>query len=195
MKRQTRILQQGVQILAVHRRPHQPQKRIRGKQDKGNKRDPDRALHRQNPRPQAIGQVSAKDRRRSAEKRQDKHPKQHRALVVPPNTADLVKHRLGGVRIRYNQPQREIRGHEGIHQYRKGKPEQQELRDRSRLRQRHPRRLPPVRADHRHDGLHKGHAKRQNQREMSKFHQHGATLASLSAAANGHPVTSRCAQR
>ena len=62
MKRQTRILQQGVQILAIHRRPSKPQERIRSEQDESQKRGPDRTLHGKHPRPKTIWQVTAENR-------------------------------------------------------------------------------------------------------------------------------------
>ncbi len=66
-------------------------------------------------------QVAPEPGRHRPEERQDQHPEQHRAFVIPPGAGDLVEHRLGGMRVLDHQPQREIRGDEGMHQRREGK--------------------------------------------------------------------------
>ncbi len=48
MESQARVLQQRVQIPPVHRRNGQPQERVRGEQQEGQKGHPDHPLHGQN---------------------------------------------------------------------------------------------------------------------------------------------------
>ncbi len=77
MKSEARILQQGVQILPVKGRHRQTQERIGGKENKGEKRHPDRGLNCQNAGLQRLRQSTTKDRGHSAKQGNDQHPKQH----------------------------------------------------------------------------------------------------------------------
>ena len=51
----------------------------------------DQRQDRQHPRLQGGGQVGAEAGHRAAAQRQDQHPEDHRALMVPPGAADLVE--------------------------------------------------------------------------------------------------------
>ena len=108
MKGEARVLQQRVQILPVHWRDSQPQEGVRGEQKKSQKGHPDHALHGQHTGPQGGRKVAAKPGHAGAVERQDQHPEQKRALVVPPDAGNLVDQRLERVRVLHDKPQRKV---------------------------------------------------------------------------------------
>lgn len=67
VERQTGVLKQRVEVLTVEGGYLKPQKRVRGKDDKGIERDRNRRLNRQHPRLERVGKVAAKPARTGAE--------------------------------------------------------------------------------------------------------------------------------
>lgn len=94
--------------------------------------------------------------------------------MVPPDTTDFVEHWLGRMAIEPDKPQREIRGHKGIGQCRKGKGRKQELHRRRRFRHSHPTGPAFVRPHQRHNGLHDRDEEREDEGEMTEFCNHVA---------------------
>jgi hypothetical protein len=172
MEGEAGILQQRVEAVAVGRRRHEAEERVRGEQNEGEEGDADQSLHRERPGAQRGRQVDAEGGERRAEQRQDQHPEQHRALVVAPDAAHLVDHRLGRVRILGDQSHREIRHDERPGQRHEGDQHEQELGECRRPRQRHQARLAARCAHERQRALHDGDEERQHQRELADLGDH-----------------------
>ena len=151
MEGEAGVLQQRVQVLPVHRRNGQPQEGVRGEQQEGQKGHPDHPLHGQHTGAQGRRQVASEPGHAGPIQRQDQHPEQKRAFVVPPDAGNLVDQRLERVRVLHHQPQRKVRGHKGIGQRGKGKADQQQLRRGSRFCDRHPAAPATMRPDQRHN--------------------------------------------
>jgi len=184
VKREPRILQQGVEILPVEGGHRQPLERVRGKYDEGEKGHADHRLHTQDTRPQSGWKIAAEPCRHRTEKRHDQHPQQHRSLMVTPCAGDLVEHRLGGMAVEGDQPQREIRRDEGPHQRPECKRRQQELCGGGRISRCHPARpsfLCPNKRNHR---LETGDQKGEDQREVPEFCNHAPSIERERACAN-----------
>ena len=96
----------------------------------------DPGLDRQHQRLQPVRQVAAEGRDQRAEQREDQHPEEHRALVVPPDAGDLVEERLRRMRVLDDVEQREVGDDVGVDQRREGDADEQELRHRRRARRR-----------------------------------------------------------
>ncbi len=174
MEGEARVLQERVEVVAVQRRVGQPQERVRGEQQEHQERDRDAGLHAQHQRLEALWQRPAPDRHGGPEDRQDQHPQQQRALVVPPDARDLVDHRLGGMRVGGHQLDREIRGHEGPGQRPEGQRHQPRLPQRRRTGHGHPVRPALSGADERNDHLQRRQHEGQDHGQMAKLCGHGA---------------------
>jgi hypothetical protein len=99
MYREADVLQHRIEVAALDRRAGDAQERIRGDQDEQIEGAGDPALHRQHMRAQRQRQVVAEGSDQAAEQRQDRHPQQHRAFMIAPYAGDLVKQRLGRMRV------------------------------------------------------------------------------------------------
>jgi hypothetical protein len=90
MKGEAGILEQRVQPLPFRGRGAQPPERIGGEQQKGIEAEADEGLRgkRRNHRPLAQPPLEQGDR--AARHGEDRHPHQHRALVVPPGSREFV---------------------------------------------------------------------------------------------------------
>ena len=175
MEGEARVLQQRVEPLAVGGRRQHPLEGVRGEKDEQYEADRDQGLDGQRPGAQARRQIASEPRHRRAVHAEDQNPEKHGALVVPPHARDLVQKGFGRVRIAHHGEQREIRGHEGVGQAGKGKSDQQELGERGRPRQLHPRLVAAVRPDHRHAGLNQGDQEGEGEGEMACFRDHCAS--------------------
>ncbi len=169
---EARVLQQRIEIVAVEGRVDETRERVRGEQEEAEEGRGDGGLDRQDPGAQGRRQVAAPPGDHGAEKRQDQHPEQHRALVVAPGSGDLVEHRFERVRIGGHQPDREVRDDEGVHQREKGRQRQGELDRRRRDRDAHPVGPAARRADHRHDGLDQGDNQGEDEGKVPQFDDH-----------------------
>ena len=176
MECQTWVLKQRVEVLTIKRGHLKPQKRVRGKDDKGVERDRNRRLNRQNPCLERIGKVAAKPARTGAKQGQDQQPQEHRPLVVAPNARHFVEHRFVAVRVHRDQFQRKVRGDKRIGQGRKTKPHKDQLRGGRGVRDRHPVTPALLGADHRDHHLDDSDAKAQNQGKVSEFSNHAIFL-------------------
>ena len=78
------------------------------------------------------GRLRAEGRDERAEQREDQHPEEHRALVVPPDAGDLVEERLRRMRVLDDVEQREIGDDIGVDERGEGEADEQELRHRRR---------------------------------------------------------------
>ncbi len=74
MERQTRVLQQRIEVAPVQRRRVEAQERIGGEKRKRQKAGGDQALDRKHPRTQRHRQVRTQKRYGKPEERQDEHP-------------------------------------------------------------------------------------------------------------------------
>jgi hypothetical protein len=173
---QARVLQQRVEVLAVRRRRPDPLERVRGEQGKQQEADADQALDGEHPGAQPRRQIASEQRHRRAEQRQDQDPQQQRSLVVAPHARHLVEHGFQRVRILHHVGDREIRGHEGVHQRQEGDQHEQQLGASGGLRQLHPGGIAARRAGQRQGALHQRGQQRQDQRKMPDLDNHFASL-------------------
>ena len=134
------------------------------------RRDP--GLHGQHVGLQRRRQIAAEQRDHRAEQREDQHPQQHRAFVVPPHAGDLVEQRLRRMRILEHVGDREVGRDIAGRQRREGDGDERELRQRGRSRDAHQRVVAPARADHRHDRLDQREPERQHQCVMADLCDH-----------------------
>ena len=174
MDREADVLQDRIEVTALDRRIGDPRKRIRGRENEQIERRTDPRLRRQDERTQRARQVIAECRHHRAEQRQDQHPQQHRAFVIPPYSGDLVDHRLQRMGILIDVCDREIRRDVQPCQCRERQRSECELRQRRGARDIHQRRITQTRADHRHHRLDQRQNQRQHQRIMSRLGDHFA---------------------
>ncbi|MCY1246804.1 hypothetical protein D9M72_600760 [compost metagenome] len=124
------ILEDRVQVLAFTRRRDQPRKRIGRQQNEERKGHRDPGLDRKHIRLQRFRQVAPEGCDQCREERQDQQPQQHRSLVVPPHTRDLVDQRLQGMGVFPDVANREVRGHIGEGEHNESESDQQKTGDR-----------------------------------------------------------------
>ncbi|GAB5377817.1 MAG: hypothetical protein AcusKO_42790 [Acuticoccus sp.] len=94
VERQTDVLQQRVEILAVERRWEDPLERVRGEQHERQEADADPRLNAQSSRFQRQWDVRPEQRDRSTEDSKDECPKQQRTFVASPRSCDLEDQRF-----------------------------------------------------------------------------------------------------
>ena len=126
--------------------------------------DGDDGLHGQRVGAQRVGQVAAEQGDGGAEQREDQHPQQHGAFVVPPHAGDLVEQRLGRMRVGPHVLDREVGRDVGVRERAEGDGEQRELRERGRLGDLHQAGIAGVRAPGRQRHLHQRHGEREDER-------------------------------
>ena len=100
MDREADVLQHRVEILTLDRRRIQPRERIGGDQDEEQEGGRIQACTARTVACSDIGRFSAEGRNQRAEQRQDQHPEEHRALMIPPYSGDLVEQRLSSASSR-----------------------------------------------------------------------------------------------
>ncbi len=130
MEGEARILQDGIEALALRRHGVQPLERVRDGEHEAVEAQRHRALRLEHARAEALAQPAVAECHRHAGQRHHHHPQEHRALVVGPQPGQLVERRLVGVAVRGDQRHREVGDVERPAQ----RPERQErqppLRDR-----------------------------------------------------------------
>ena len=156
------VLQQRIEVHALGRAGQQALEGVRGNQHEGVKADTDAAEHSQHAGQHHVRQLAREDRDGKGPQRENQPPQQQRALVAAPHRGDLVVERQGTVRVAGNVLDREIIGHEGPGQRRKGDRHEHELALGSGPGYRHQRHSITLRAHQRHDGLDEGYAKRED---------------------------------
>ena len=174
MKREARVLEQRIEVVAVERRRVEAEERIRGRQDEDQEADPDQPLDRKHPGTQGGGQVAAEQRDQPAVERQDPDPENERALVVAPHAGEFVEQGLRGVGIVRHVRDGKIRHDEGVHQAGERRRNEEELRRHRGPGQRHPGRVVPLCADQRHQALDDRQREGQDQGVMTDLGDHGA---------------------
>ena len=172
MEGERRVLQNRVQAVALDRWRIKPPERIRRQHDEGQEGKADRALNRQHPRPQLQRQITAEDCHGAAIYSQNQYPQNHRAFMVSPYATDLVKQRLGRMRICSDILYREIRDDVGVCQNRKGKGDERQLQHRRGNAGPHQRCITAMRANQRHKELIERHTGGKDQRKMSDLGDH-----------------------
>ena len=151
--------------------------RVKGldaKHDEQEKGDGDAGLHGEHVGAQRVRQVAAEEGDGGAEQREDQHPQQHGAFVVPPHAGDLVEQRLGRMRIGPHVLDREVGRDVGVGERAEGDGEQRELGERGGLGDLHQAGIAGVRAPGGQHHLHQRHGEGQHDGEMSEFDDHGA---------------------
>ena len=180
MKGQRRVLQDGVEAIALDGGGIKPDEGIGREHREGQEGGADGALHRQHARLQFKRQVAASQRHGGPENAEDQHPQQHRAFVIAPHAGNFVQQRFGRMRILEHVAQREIRRHIGMHEDEEGQRDERQLQERRRRRRCHQGAVATVCAVERHHELEQRHGKRQHQCEMPGFGDHcGAPLPSF----------------
>ncbi len=181
MNREADVLEDGVEVLALHRRQQEARERVGSQKDEGEERRRDPGLDRQDVRLQARRQVTPEQRDERSEEAQDQHPQKHRALVVSPHARHLVEHRLERMGILVDVEDREVGRDMREGQRREGEGEEHEAAgrgDRSRL---HQPGVAGARADRRQRRLHQRHRQRQDQRVVTDFDDHAPSPAATTA--------------
>ena len=169
------ILQDRVEVLALDRRFGKAQKRVRCRQDEGEKGRADPALHGQHVGLERLRQIAAEGRDRRAEQRQDQRPEQHGAFVIAPDAGELVDQRLFRMGVLDHVEKREVGNQISIGERRKGDGDEQELHHRSARRHRHRAgRVTAKETHHRQDRLGDGDRQGQNQGKVAEFYDHAA---------------------
>ena len=142
MCNETGILKQGVETIAIQRGRIETNEGIGREQDECQERSADQPLNRKCSCKQRLRQVLPEHRDSAAKDAEDQHPKQHRTLVVPPDTGDLVGERLVRMRIHRNKLNREV-GHDECHgQADEGSTQENKLPHCCALRDGHEPRMP-----------------------------------------------------
>ena len=172
MEDEAGILQQRVQFRAVERHREQALKRVGREQREGKEGDTDHRLHRKNARLQRDAQIVAELRNASAIDRQHQHPQQHGAFVIAPRRRQPIGQRLRKGAVIGDQLDREIGLAEQRHQAAKADGDQQRLQGRRAAPERHQRRIPADRAQHRQRSLRNRHQQGEDQGEMADFGKH-----------------------
>jgi hypothetical protein len=175
MDREPGILEQRVEVAPLDRRLGDAGERVRGREDEDQERVRDRALDRERVGAQAIGHAGAGERHHGAEQRQDQHPQEHRALVVPPHAGKLVDERLLRVRVLDDVEHREVGGHVGARQRRERESDEREHRERRRAGDSHEDRIAGAGAPERDDELDERQPECEREREMTGLDQHGGS--------------------
>ena len=127
MEDEARVLEQRVQFLSVERGGVEARERVRGEQQEGEERRADHPLHGERARQQPVADTVAEARQPRAEHREDQHPEQHRALVVPPRRGEAVENRLRQVRMARDECDREVAHDEAARQRAERDEDQQPL--------------------------------------------------------------------
>ena len=179
MHREADVLQHRIEVAPLDRRGGEPRERVGGHQDEEIEGGRDPGLHREHAGAQRQRQIVAEQRDHGAEQRQDRHPQQHRAFVVPPHAGDLVEQRLHRVRILEHVGDGEIRGHVQGDQRDEGQAGEDELRQCRRAADIHQRNVALMRAKHRHGGLDQRQRERQHQGIMSALCNHWVAPAAV----------------
>ena len=176
VKGEAGILQERVQVAAIHRHREEPVERVRGGDDKEQCAKAEEPLDGEGAGAQARRQGAAEAGDEPAEQGEHEHPQHHRAFVAAPYAGDLVEHRLRQARILVDVAHREIGDDVRMDKRRKGERDQAELQECRGPRHIHQRPALGLRAGERHHRLHRRHQERQDQREMTDFYEHVMTL-------------------
>ena len=172
MKRERRVLQDGIEAAAVDRRRLEAKERIRGRENEEEEGERDRSLDREHARLERRRKIAAENGDGGAEQRQDQHPEQHRALVVAPHARDPIEERLRRVRVLGDVGDREVGADVGLGQREEGERDERELAHRRGLGKVHEALIAHARAVGRDHHLRGGDGKRQNECEMSELDDH-----------------------
>ena len=105
--------------------------------------------------------------------------------MIAPDARHFVEHGLGRMGVIGHELEREIRGDKRVGERGEGESNQDELKRRCRLRHGHPAGHAPVRAPKRHHHLKERKRKRQDQREVPKFYNHGRNIARVGLSGQG----------
>ena len=172
MDREAGVLQNRIEIAAFPRRRRDARERIRGLQNKEQKRRAEQALHGERVGAQLVRHRVRKDRDQRAAKREDKHPKQHRAFVVPPDAGDFIDERLQRMGVLDDVDEREVGNDMRVGQRAVGERDEQELCDRRWPRDPHQPGVVQSGADEGNGELRHRQRQRQNKRIMSGLNDH-----------------------
>lgn len=132
----------------------------------------DPGLGRQNVGLQGFRQVAAEACHEGGKEDEDQQPQEHRALVIAPDTGDLVDQRLQRMRVLPDVPDREVGGHIGEGQHRKGEGNEQEGDGCGSARQFDERPITAPHADERQHRLDERGRERQHQHIVSELDDH-----------------------
>ena len=121
---------------------------------------------------QRLRQGAAEEGDERAEDREDQHPQQHRAFVVPPDPGNLVDRRGGAVGVLRDVEHGEIRDEMGVDERGEGDRETGELGQRRASSDRHQVGVAEARAPGRHDRLRQRGGEGENEGEMADLDDH-----------------------
>ena len=127
MDRESRVLQDGIEIASIRRRRIEAHKRIGCDQHEQQKAETDYAQHAEHASRKAMGQPGYANSHRHRPTAQQEDPQQERAFVGAPHRGDAVEERERGVRVLCDVQDREIVGHERSNQTAHGGGEHHEL--------------------------------------------------------------------
>jgi hypothetical protein len=172
VRHHARVLQQRVQVVAVHGHGHQALERVRRRQHEQQEADGHQAHDAQHTRDERRRQAGAPLRDRQHPAREHREPQQQRALVAAPDPGDAVGQRQRAVGVAGHVEHREVVAHEAGDQAAERHRHEQRVRARRGTRQRHPVGTAARRADHRQRAQDQRHGQRDQQRDLAKFRNH-----------------------
>jgi hypothetical protein len=138
--------------------------------------DAEHALHGQRSGLQRGRQIVAEDRDGRPEHRQDRHPKEHRPLVIPPACRHLIDQRHRRVGILGDIEHRKIGHHIGCDKRPESHDQKDHLPNCGRRTEAHQFQIAQTRSDQRHDRLRQRKGQCQNECKMSDFSDHHRPL-------------------
>ncbi len=112
MNRETRILQQRVQVPTIGRCRDESQERIRRRQREQQEADADEPEHSEYTRSEARRQLARAEGDGDRPDAQQENPEQQRAFMRTPHGGHSINHRQRGVRVLRDVEHREVEIHE-----------------------------------------------------------------------------------
>ena len=172
MDREERVLQDGIETGALHRRVRDPDERIGRKRRVADEQKAEQSLNAHGHGAEVCRQSAARQHDRRAKARQRQIPEQHRAFVAAPDRGDLVKERLFRVRIVGDVQHGEVRRDEGGHEAREGKGDRDKGDQRRALSGAAERGVAPAPTGERQARLSGGQGEGQDQRKRAQLDNH-----------------------
>ena len=166
-----RVLQQGIQVVAVGRNRHQPFEGIGQKQNQAEETDNQPALHRDDERQVLWIAPPAVPGDDQGIERQNPRPQVERAFMTAPERRDLIKERQQRVGMLRHVQHREITADKGMYQHQSAETRKREHQHCRAHREPRQRRLVGGARHGRRERLHQRHDEREHGGKMPKLDQ------------------------
>ena len=166
-----RVLQQGIQVVAVGRNRHQPFEGIGQKQNQAEETDNQPALHRDDERQVLWIAPPAVPGDDQGIERQNPRPQVERAFMTAPERRDLIKERQQRVGMLRHVQHREITADKGMYQHQSAETRKREHQHCRAHREPGQRRLAGGTRHGRRERLHQRHGEREHGGKMPKLDQ------------------------